>query len=50
MHVNSIQRRELDEITLARSELIVVRSKEEPTHWVMGSRVPGEIRAAKHFK
>lgn len=49
MHVNSIQGRELDEITLARSGLIVVRSKEEPTHWVMGSRVPGEMRAAKHL-
>lgn len=37
-HVNSVQRHELDETTVARAELVVVRSREEPTfHFAPGS-------------
>jgi alanine dehydrogenase len=37
-HVNSVQRKELDATTLARADLVVVRSRDEPTfHYAPGA-------------
>jgi ornithine cyclodeaminase/alanine dehydrogenase-like protein (mu-crystallin family) len=43
-HVNSLQRHELDDATVARADVIVVRSREEPTFHYAPGRAP---RAAK---
>ena len=43
-HVNSVQRHELDDATLARAELVVVRSHEEPTFHYAPGRAPHAAR------
>ena len=43
-HVNSVQRHELDPTTLARAELVVVRSREEPTFHYAPGRAPRAAR------
>jgi len=43
MHVNSVQRGELDDKTIERSELIVVRSRDRDSHWYIGEEVPTEV-------
>jgi ornithine cyclodeaminase/alanine dehydrogenase-like protein (mu-crystallin family) len=45
-HVNSIQRHELDPGTLARAELVVVRSREDPTFHYAPGRAPRAARDA----
>jgi len=44
MHVNSVQRGELDRRTIDRSDFIVIRSRDRDTHWYMGPRVPEEVK------
>jgi ornithine cyclodeaminase/alanine dehydrogenase-like protein (mu-crystallin family) len=44
MHVNSVQRHELDTATLARADLVVVRSIEEPTFHYAPGRAPRAAR------
>ena len=43
-HVNSVQRHELDATTLARAEVVVVRSREEPTFHYAPGRAPRAAR------
>jgi ornithine cyclodeaminase/alanine dehydrogenase-like protein (mu-crystallin family) len=43
-HVNSVQRHELDATTLSRAELIVVRSREEPTFHFAPGHAPRAAR------
>lgn len=43
MHVNSVQRGELDDETIERSEIIVVRSRDRDSHWYIGEQVPTEV-------
>ena len=43
-HVNSVQRRELDATTLSRAELVVVRSREDPTFHFAPGRAPRAAR------
>lgn len=43
MHVNSVQRGELDDRTIERSEVIVVRSRDRDTHWYIGKEIPTEV-------
>lgn len=49
MHVNSIQGRELDNTTLECSDFVVVRAREQPTHWIMGKEIPGEVSRQKQL-
>lgn len=44
-HVNSVQRHELDAATVARAELVVVRSREEPTFHFAPGKAPRAARA-----
>jgi alanine dehydrogenase len=44
-HVNSVQRHELDATTVARAELLVVRSREEPTFHFAPGKAPRATRA-----
>lgn len=44
MHVNSVQRGELDRRSIDRSDFIVIRSRDRDTHWYMGPRVPEEVK------
>jgi ornithine cyclodeaminase/alanine dehydrogenase-like protein (mu-crystallin family) len=44
-HVNSVQRHELDETTVARAELVVVRSREEPTFHFAPGKAPRAARS-----
>jgi ornithine cyclodeaminase/alanine dehydrogenase-like protein (mu-crystallin family) len=41
-HVNSVQRRELDARTLERADVVVVRSREQPTFHFSPGHAPGE--------
>lgn len=43
MHVNSVQRGELDNKTIERSEVIVVRSRDRDSHWYIGKEIPTEV-------
>jgi len=43
-HVNSIQRHELDPATVSRAELVVVRSREDPTFHFAPGRAPRAAR------
>ena len=43
-HVNSVQRHELDATTLSRAELVVVRSREEPTFHFAPGHAPRAAR------
>lgn len=43
-HVNSVQRHELDAATVSRAELVVVRSREEPTFHYAPGRAPRAAR------
>jgi alanine dehydrogenase len=44
MHVNSLQNGELDELVLARSDVIAVRAREKSTHWAVPGHAPAETR------
>jgi ornithine cyclodeaminase/alanine dehydrogenase-like protein (mu-crystallin family) len=44
VHVNSVQRHELDDATLARAALVVVRSREEPTFHYAPGQAPRAAR------
>ncbi|MDB5776055.1 MAG: hypothetical protein JWP38_2188 [Herbaspirillum sp.] len=44
MHVNSLQNGELDALTLARSDVIAVRAREQSTHWTVPGHQPAETR------
>ncbi len=46
-HVNSLQGRELDDGMLDKADVIVVRSRDAPSHWFAGDAVPEEIARAK---
>jgi alanine dehydrogenase len=46
MHVNSLQNGELDAMTLARSDVVAVRSRERSTHWTVPGHSPTETRHA----
>jgi ornithine cyclodeaminase/alanine dehydrogenase-like protein (mu-crystallin family) len=44
MHVNSVQRGELDRRTIERSDFIVIRSRDRDSHWYIGPRAPEEVK------
>jgi alanine dehydrogenase len=44
MHINSVQRGELDRYTIDRSDLIVIRSADRDSHWYIGEREPEEVK------
>jgi alanine dehydrogenase len=44
VHVNSVQRHELDEATVTRADLVVVRSREEPTFHYASGHAPRAAR------
>jgi ornithine cyclodeaminase/alanine dehydrogenase-like protein (mu-crystallin family) len=44
MHINSVQRGELDQYTIDRSDLIVIRSADRDSHWYIGAREPEEVK------
>jgi ornithine cyclodeaminase/alanine dehydrogenase-like protein (mu-crystallin family) len=44
MHINSVQRGELDRHTIDRSDVIVIRSADRDTHWYIGEREPEEVK------
>jgi alanine dehydrogenase len=44
MHINSVQRGELDDHTIALSDFIVIRSRDRDTHWYIGPRAPEEVK------
>jgi alanine dehydrogenase len=44
MHVNSVQRGELDDRTIERSDFIVIRSRDRDSHWYIGPRAPEEVK------
>jgi len=44
MHINSVQRGELDRHTIDRAELIVIRSHDRDSHWFYGEREPEEVK------
>ncbi len=48
-HVNSVQGHELDWRTLERSDLIVVRSRETPSFYAVGTEQPREMTNRKEF-
>jgi len=43
-HVNSVQRGELDDATIARADVIIVRSRDRDSHWLVGEDQPEEMR------
>lgn len=47
-HVNSVQRREVDAATLARAELVVVRSRDEPTFHYAPGHAPRAAAQRRH--
>jgi alanine dehydrogenase len=49
-HVNSVQGAELDDETMARADLLVLREKNEPTFWVMGEKVPFEVSSQQSIQ
>lgn len=44
MHINSVQRGELNRHTIDRAELIVIRSHDRDSHWYHGKREPEEVK------
>ncbi|MSP41329.1 MAG: ornithine cyclodeaminase family protein [Deltaproteobacteria bacterium] len=44
MHINSVQRGELDRHTIDRADLIVIRSADRDSHWFIGAREPEEVK------
>ena len=44
MHINSVQRGELDRHTIDRADLIVIRSADRDSHWFYGAREPEEVK------
>jgi ornithine cyclodeaminase/alanine dehydrogenase-like protein (mu-crystallin family) len=44
MHINSVQRGELDDHTIERSDFIVIRSRDRDSHWYMGPNAPEEVK------
>lgn len=44
IHINSVQRGELDNRTIERSDFIVIRSRDRDTHWYIGPQAPGEVK------
>ena len=44
MHINSVQRGELDRHTIDRADLIVIRSPDRDSHWIIGEREPEEVK------
>ncbi len=43
MHINSVQRGELDTATIERSDFVVIRSRDHDSHWYIGARAPAEV-------
>ncbi len=43
MHINSVQRGELDNVTIERSDFVVIRSRDHDSHWYIGARAPAEV-------
>jgi ornithine cyclodeaminase/alanine dehydrogenase-like protein (mu-crystallin family) len=43
MHINSVQRGELDNTTIERSDVVVVRSRDRDSHWYIGVQAPAEV-------
>jgi alanine dehydrogenase len=43
VHVNSVTRFELDDRTIQRADVIVVRSHDRDSHWVIGDELPEEV-------
>lgn len=44
MHINSVQRGELDRHTIDRADIIVIRSPDRDSHWFIGAREPEEVK------
>ncbi len=44
VHVNSVTRFELDDETIRRADVIVVRSHDRDSHWVIGDELPEEVK------
>lgn len=44
VHVNSVTRYELDDATIRRADVIVVRSRDRDSHWVIGDTLPEEVK------
>ncbi|MSP97539.1 MAG: ornithine cyclodeaminase family protein [Betaproteobacteria bacterium] len=43
-HVNSVTRYELDNETIRRADVIIVRSHDRDSHWVIGDELPEEVK------
>ncbi len=43
VHINSVQRGELDNTTIERGDLVVIRSRDRDSHWYIGPRAPAEV-------
>lgn len=43
MHINSVQRGELDDATIDRCSVLVVRSRDHDSHWFIGEEIPTEV-------
>ncbi|MCL6637477.1 MAG: hypothetical protein K6T26_05975, partial [Alicyclobacillus sp.] len=46
-HVNSIQGREIDRVTLQRADKVVVRARVKPTHWGPPGFEPLEVQKSR---
>lgn len=44
MHINSVQRGELNQHTIDCSDIIVIRSADRDSHWYIGERKPEEVK------
>jgi alanine dehydrogenase len=44
VHINSVTRFELDDGTIDRADVIIVRSRDRDSHWVIGDELPIEVK------
>jgi len=49
-HVNSVQGAELDDETMNRADLLVLRERNEPSFWVMGDKMPYEVSSQQSIR
>lgn len=47
VHVNSVTKYELDNRTIERADVIVMRSRDRDTNWVVGDRLPEEVKQSR---
>jgi len=50
MHINSVQRGEVDDRTIERTDFIVIRSQDRDTHWYMGPHAPEEVKFVRSYQ